>query len=81
VFLEVNPAGQFLYIEQATGQPIAAALANALLKKPAPRRPGLDVAWEGRRSVRKASAPGKVEAVSTHPEGHVIGPLASGREG
>ncbi len=33
VFLEINPAGQFLYIEQATGQPIAAALANALLQR------------------------------------------------
>jgi glutathione synthase/RimK-type ligase-like ATP-grasp enzyme len=32
VFLEINPAGQFLYIERATGQPIAAALARALLK-------------------------------------------------
>jgi glutathione synthase/RimK-type ligase-like ATP-grasp enzyme len=31
VFLEINPAGQFLYIERATGQPIAAALAETLL--------------------------------------------------
>lgn len=38
VFLEINPAGQFLYIEQATGQPIAAALAQALLKKRASPR-------------------------------------------
>ena len=30
VFLEINPAGQFLYIEQATGQKIAAALATLL---------------------------------------------------
>lgn len=30
VFFEVNPAGQFLYVEQATGQPIAAALAAHL---------------------------------------------------
>ena len=30
VFLEINPAGQFLYIEQATGQHIAAALAGHL---------------------------------------------------
>jgi glutathione synthase/RimK-type ligase-like ATP-grasp enzyme len=30
VFFEVNPAGQFLYIEQLTGQPIAAALAAHL---------------------------------------------------
>jgi glutathione synthase/RimK-type ligase-like ATP-grasp enzyme len=63
VFLEVNPAGQFLYIEQATDQPIAAALAHVLLKQPPPRRSGLDIAQEGRRSVRKASPPGEVEAV------------------
>jgi len=30
VFLEINPAGQFLYIEHSTGQPIAAALASRL---------------------------------------------------
>jgi glutathione synthase/RimK-type ligase-like ATP-grasp enzyme len=30
VFLEINPAGQFLYVEQQTGQPIAAALAARL---------------------------------------------------
>lgn len=30
VFLEINPAGQFLYVEQQTGQPIAAALAAHL---------------------------------------------------
>jgi hypothetical protein len=81
VFLEVNPAGQFLYIEQATDQPIAAALAHVLLKKPLSRRSGLDVAREGRRSFRKAFPPRKVEAVPAHPEGHVIGSLASGREG
>ena len=33
VFLEINPAGQFLYIERATGQPIAQALADALAGK------------------------------------------------
>ncbi|USQ79237.1 hypothetical protein NF556_16700 [Ornithinimicrobium faecis] len=31
VFLEINPAGQFLFIEQETGQPIAAAIAETLL--------------------------------------------------
>ena len=31
VFLEINPSGQFLYIENATGQPIASALARTLL--------------------------------------------------
>ena len=30
VFLEINPAGQFLYIELATGQPVAATLAAYL---------------------------------------------------
>ena len=30
VFLEINPAGQFLYVEQQTGQPISAALAARL---------------------------------------------------
>jgi glutathione synthase/RimK-type ligase-like ATP-grasp enzyme len=30
VFLEINPAGQFLYVEQSTGQPITAALAARL---------------------------------------------------
>jgi len=37
VFLEINPAGQFLYVEHATGQPIAAALAKALLERPSSR--------------------------------------------
>lgn len=31
VFLEINPAGQFLYIEEATGQPITEALASYLV--------------------------------------------------
>lgn len=31
VFLEVNPAGQWLFVEQATQQPIAAALADKLM--------------------------------------------------
>jgi glutathione synthase/RimK-type ligase-like ATP-grasp enzyme len=31
VFLEVNPAGQWLFVELATGQPIAAAVARELL--------------------------------------------------
>ena len=33
VFLEINPAGQFLYIEKATGQPITAALAQTFVQK------------------------------------------------
>lgn len=36
VFLEINPAGQFLFIEQATGQPISAALADVLAGRAAP---------------------------------------------
>jgi glutathione synthase/RimK-type ligase-like ATP-grasp enzyme len=32
VFLEINPAGQWLFIERQTGQPIAAALADLLRK-------------------------------------------------
>jgi D-alanine-D-alanine ligase-like ATP-grasp enzyme len=30
VFLEINPAGQFLYVEEQTGQPITSALAARL---------------------------------------------------
>jgi hypothetical protein len=51
VFLEINPAGQFLWIEQMTGQKIAATLATHLasprrdardaLGQPPPRRQGL----------------------------------------
>lgn len=33
VFLEINPAGQWLYIEVASGQPIAAAMARALVER------------------------------------------------
>ena len=33
VFLEVNPAGQFLYIEQLTGMPISDAVAAELLNE------------------------------------------------
>lgn len=41
-FLEINPAGQWLFVEQQTGQPIAAAIADqlaALAAAPAPARP------------------------------------------
>jgi glutathione synthase/RimK-type ligase-like ATP-grasp enzyme len=31
VFLEINPAGQWLFVEEATGQPIAATLARLLV--------------------------------------------------
>lgn len=33
VFLEINPAGQWLFVEHATGQPIAAALADLLVRE------------------------------------------------
>jgi glutathione synthase/RimK-type ligase-like ATP-grasp enzyme len=32
VFLEINPAGRWLFVEDATGQPIAAALARLLVQ-------------------------------------------------
>jgi glutathione synthase/RimK-type ligase-like ATP-grasp enzyme len=47
VFLEINPAGQFLYIENDTGQKMAAALARALSQAacgaatPPPARPSI----------------------------------------
>jgi hypothetical protein len=34
-FLEVNPAGQFLFVELETGQPISRTLAEALMRQPA----------------------------------------------
>lgn len=53
VFLEVNPAGQWLFIEERTGQPITAALAEYLLtadrdgassiKDPRPKGQGIEV--------------------------------------
>jgi glutathione synthase/RimK-type ligase-like ATP-grasp enzyme len=49
VFLEINPAGQFLYIENATGQPISAAVATALLRQSALR--------EGKAARAPAKAP------------------------
>jgi glutathione synthase/RimK-type ligase-like ATP-grasp enzyme len=35
VFLEINPAGQFLFIEEKTGQPIARTVASTLARRPA----------------------------------------------
>lgn len=40
VFLEVNPAGEFLFISQRTGQPIPAAIAAALERHASRRQPG-----------------------------------------
>ena len=48
VYLEVNPAGQWLFVEQQTGQPMTAALARALAaaeravdRAASPKEPGL----------------------------------------
>ena len=38
LFLEVNPAGQWLYVEEVTGQPITAAVAELLAGRPMVRR-------------------------------------------
>jgi glutathione synthase/RimK-type ligase-like ATP-grasp enzyme len=38
VFLEVNPAGQWLFIEERTGQPITQTLADVLAHGPSPAR-------------------------------------------
>jgi glutathione synthase/RimK-type ligase-like ATP-grasp enzyme len=38
VFLEINPAGQWLFVEEKTGQPIAAALARLLVEGSVRRR-------------------------------------------
>lgn len=51
VFLEINPAGQWLFIEQASGQPIAAALANLLMERDAEREP------ESSRHAANAATP------------------------
>lgn len=41
VFLEINPAGQWLFVEEATGQPIAWGLARLLVQHdPEPHRAG-----------------------------------------
>ncbi|MGX1574921.1 MvdC/MvdD family ATP grasp protein [Cellulosimicrobium funkei] len=40
VFLEINPAGQWLFVEYATGQPIAAALAALLARLDREEAPG-----------------------------------------
>lgn len=52
VFLEINPAGQFLFIEEETGQPIAEAMAEALATA---GRPG--AAAGGREEGRRRRIP------------------------
>jgi glutathione synthase/RimK-type ligase-like ATP-grasp enzyme len=47
VFLEVNPAGEYLFISQRTGQPIAAAIAAALERH--------DRAWQSRAPYEPAT--------------------------
>ena len=44
VFLEINPAGQWLFVEQVTGQPIARTLAEQLTRAAAPERPAEQIA-------------------------------------
>lgn len=48
VFLEVNPAGQWLFVEEKTGQPIAAAMAEALVRRGEPA--------DGRGTATRAGA-------------------------
>jgi glutathione synthase/RimK-type ligase-like ATP-grasp enzyme len=62
VFLEINPAGQFLYIEHATGQPIAAALAQTLLKSRAVQGHQAHVPSPEKRTTIEAPMPVHVEA-------------------
>lgn len=52
VFLEVNPAGQFLYVERATEQPIARALAEHLARGVAT---STEADWALRAAARAAS--------------------------
>jgi glutathione synthase/RimK-type ligase-like ATP-grasp enzyme len=72
VFLEINPSGQFLYVEHATGQPIAAALARALLERPRGAKPAAAVrpsapkraASKAPRRSRRAAPVGAGEAAT-----------------
>jgi glutathione synthase/RimK-type ligase-like ATP-grasp enzyme len=74
VFLEINPAGQFLYVEHATGQPITAALAKALLERP-PVAPPPDPA--GLSSPRRAGS-SKASRRSGRPTSIGAGEAATG---
>jgi hypothetical protein len=58
VFLEANPAGQWLFLEERTGQPITRAVAEALVEaaveargEPAEPRPVLEAAAGARRQA------------------------------
>lgn len=53
VFLEINPAGEYLFVARRTGQPIAAAIAAALQRHDAARvTPPSTHAGDGPRPVR-----------------------------
>ena len=72
VFLEINPAGQFLYIEQATGQPIAAAVAQTLSTSQ-----GRRMNWEAIMSKAFATTLFALwVAVLYHPSPALAGPVS-----
>jgi hypothetical protein len=47
VFLEINPAGQWLFIEDRTGQPITQAVARLLMEEDRARMAGVAGALPG----------------------------------
>jgi glutathione synthase/RimK-type ligase-like ATP-grasp enzyme len=53
IFLEINPAGQWLYIEVKSGQPIAATMARALVERDRARRPAGGKTGRAARKPRK----------------------------
>jgi glutathione synthase/RimK-type ligase-like ATP-grasp enzyme len=56
VFLEINPNGQYLWIEALTGLPISDAICDLLLSAPPPGRPDTGVTRDLRLGARSASA-------------------------
>jgi hypothetical protein len=58
VFLEVNPAGQWLFIQNRTGQPIAEAIARVLCRT-------------GEPGAERTPRPGRTPAVAVHEPGAV----------
>lgn len=74
VFLEVNPAGQFLYVEMAAGIPISAALAEHIARgEPTPINDEAAGLASGPRTSRAtadvATSNGQVQAPATAPVG------------
>lgn len=60
VFLEINPAGQWLFVEYRTGQPISDALADTLIAfNSEDRDPAVRAAPVPRRARRRESPAGK----------------------